>query len=67
MNISITIPGLKETMQQGVRDVVLLNIGTAWVDYCELNQVDFQIEDEVIKFLEDFANKINEPTGNDKT
>ena len=60
MIIGITIPDLKPILEQGIRDVLLLNIGSLWIDYCEKNIVDPRVENEGVKFLEDFAKKLNE-------
>lgn len=59
--ITLMIPDLTPAIQQGVRDVLVRDIGDLWDDYCEGNDVSAELYVEGIKFLTYFASKINEP------
>lgn len=61
-SINIDLKGL---MDQTVRDILIINIGTLWDDYCYRNNVKSDIKLEGVNFLEDFAKTINERTHKD--
>ena len=50
---------LKGSIEQAVRDVLILDIGQLWDDYCFENNINGEVKMEAIGFLEDFAKKLN--------
>lgn len=59
MNLTIQI-NMAPVVDQAVRDVLILNIGELWEDYCIERGIGDELRTEGIVFLEDFANKVNE-------